>query len=98
MKLVDTHQHLWDLEQFPYSWCNGIPALNRSFRLDDYLAAAQNTGIEKRCLWNVTWTNLICWRKQNTFNHSRRRIQLSPAWWPLRDRNTRAFRASLTNY
>lgn len=47
MKLIDTHQHLWDLEQFPYSWCAGIPALNRSFQLTDYLAAAQNTGIEK---------------------------------------------------
>ncbi|MGH7993562.1 MAG: amidohydrolase family protein [Limisphaerales bacterium] len=47
MKLIDTHQHLWDLEQFPYSWCAGIPALNRSFRFDDYLAAARNTGIEK---------------------------------------------------
>ncbi|MGH7976885.1 MAG: amidohydrolase family protein, partial [Limisphaerales bacterium] len=47
MKLIDTHQHLWDMEQFPYSWCAGIPVLNRSFRLDDYLAAARNLGIEK---------------------------------------------------
>jgi predicted TIM-barrel fold metal-dependent hydrolase len=35
------------LQKFPCSWCNGIPALNRSFRLDQYLAAAQGTGIEK---------------------------------------------------
>src|SRR5690242_6890250 len=47
MKLIDTHQHLWDLSQFPYSWCAGIPALNRSFLLNDYRAAAENTGIEK---------------------------------------------------
>jgi len=47
MKRIDTHQHLWDLRQFPYSWCAGIPALNTSFLLDDYLVAAQNTGIEK---------------------------------------------------
>jgi predicted TIM-barrel fold metal-dependent hydrolase len=47
MKLIDTHQHLWDLERFSYSWCAGIPALNRSFRLDDYLAAARDLGIEK---------------------------------------------------
>jgi len=47
MKRIDTHQHLWDLRQFPYSWCAGIPALNKSFLLDDYLAAAKNTGIEK---------------------------------------------------
>src|SRR5690348_1994023 len=47
MKRIDTHQHLWDLKQFPYSWCAGIPALNRSFLLDDYLASAKDTGIEK---------------------------------------------------
>lgn len=47
MKRIDTHQHLWDLKQFPYSWCTGIPALNKSFLLDDYLAAARSTGIEK---------------------------------------------------
>ena len=47
MKRIDTHQHLWDLRQFPYSWCAGIPALNRSFSLSDYLAAAQGTGIEQ---------------------------------------------------
>jgi predicted TIM-barrel fold metal-dependent hydrolase len=47
MKRIDTHQHLWDLRQFPYSWCAGIPALNRSFLPDDYLAAAKDTGIEK---------------------------------------------------
>jgi predicted TIM-barrel fold metal-dependent hydrolase len=47
MHLVDTHQHLWDLDQFPYSWCAGIPTLNRSFRLDDYAAAATDCGIAK---------------------------------------------------
>ena len=47
MKRIDTHQHLWDLDQFPYSWCAGIPVLNRSFRLPDYLAAAQGAEIVK---------------------------------------------------
>jgi predicted TIM-barrel fold metal-dependent hydrolase len=47
MKRLDTHQHLWDLHQFPYSWCSGIPALNRSFLLDDYRAAAKDSGIDK---------------------------------------------------
>jgi predicted TIM-barrel fold metal-dependent hydrolase len=47
MKVIDAHQHLWDLQQFPYSWCAGIPTLNRSFSLDDYLAAAPGTGIEQ---------------------------------------------------
>jgi predicted TIM-barrel fold metal-dependent hydrolase len=47
VKRIDTHQHLWDLRQFPYSWCAGIPALNKSFLLEDYLVAAKSTGIEK---------------------------------------------------
>ena len=47
MYLVDTHQHLWDLTQYPYTWCAGVPALNRSFRFDDYLAAAAGLDIAK---------------------------------------------------
>lgn len=47
MHLVDTHQHLWDLERFPYSWTEGIPALHRSFLVDDYHAAAADSGITK---------------------------------------------------
>lgn len=45
MELVDTHQHLWDLERLPYSWCSGIPSLNRSFRLGDYQEAKAGLGI-----------------------------------------------------
>jgi predicted TIM-barrel fold metal-dependent hydrolase len=47
MRIVDTHQHLWDLDLFGYSWCNGIPRLNRSFRLDDYSDATQGLEICK---------------------------------------------------
>jgi predicted TIM-barrel fold metal-dependent hydrolase len=47
MDLVDTHQHLWDLDRFPYTWCTKIPALHRSFRLSDYVAAAEGLGITK---------------------------------------------------
>ena len=47
MHLVDTHQHLWDLGCFPYTWTANIPALHRSFRYSDYVAAAKDTGIEK---------------------------------------------------
>jgi predicted TIM-barrel fold metal-dependent hydrolase len=39
MQLIDTHQHLWDLAQLPYSWCAAIPALNRSFSPEDYQLA-----------------------------------------------------------
>ncbi len=40
MKLIDTHQHLWDLDRHEYSWTAGIPLLNRSFVMKDYLEAA----------------------------------------------------------
>jgi predicted TIM-barrel fold metal-dependent hydrolase len=47
VKIVDTHQHLWDLNRFPYSWCAGVPQLNRSFLPEDYAsAAAEVTGMD----------------------------------------------------
>ena len=47
MRIVDTHQHLWDLDLFGYSWCKGIPELNRSFRLNDYSHATRGLEISK---------------------------------------------------
>jgi predicted TIM-barrel fold metal-dependent hydrolase len=47
MHKIDTHLHLWDPARFPYSWCAGIPSLNRAFTVDDYLAAAEGSGITK---------------------------------------------------
>ncbi|MFM8393345.1 MAG: amidohydrolase family protein [Acidobacteriota bacterium] len=44
MRLIDTHQHLWDLDLFTYSWMKGEPVLNRNFSLADYRAATE--GIE----------------------------------------------------
>ena len=47
MRIIDTHQHLWDLDQFPYSWTVNRPILNRSFRLDDYFLAARDVEVAK---------------------------------------------------
>lgn len=47
MKIIDTHQHLWDLDLFSYSWLNDLPSLKRSFRMKDYLGASRDLGIEK---------------------------------------------------
>src|SRR5207247_5957056 len=47
MKIIDTHQHLSDLDLFSYSWCRDIPRLNRSFRMQDYLEAARGLDLEK---------------------------------------------------
>ena len=47
MQIVDTHQHLWDLDLFRYSWLDSLPQLNRSFRMPDYLEAAKGLNVMK---------------------------------------------------
>jgi predicted TIM-barrel fold metal-dependent hydrolase len=47
MEIIDTHQHLWDVKQFPYSWTPKHPALNRSFKLTDYYEATRDLTISK---------------------------------------------------
>src|SRR6266849_200942 len=47
MKIVDAHQHLWDLDLFHYDWLEQFPTLNRSFRMEDYLAATKGLTIDK---------------------------------------------------
>ena len=47
MKIIDTHQHLWDLDKLSYVWTKGNPTLNRSFRLTDYRDATKGLDIVK---------------------------------------------------
>ncbi|HWC76123.1 MAG TPA: amidohydrolase [Blastocatellia bacterium] len=47
MKIIDTHQHLWDLDLFSYSWCRTIPELNRSFLMQDYVEASEGVEVVK---------------------------------------------------
>jgi len=47
MKIVDAHQHLWDLDLFRYAWLRDLPVLNRSFRMNDYCDATKGRAIEK---------------------------------------------------
>jgi predicted TIM-barrel fold metal-dependent hydrolase len=47
MQIIDTHQHLWDLDRFRYSWLQENPALNRSFRMNDYLEATRGLDVVK---------------------------------------------------
>jgi len=47
MQIIDTHQHLWDLDKLPYSWTAKQPKLNRSFRMEDYLEATKGIEIVK---------------------------------------------------
>jgi predicted TIM-barrel fold metal-dependent hydrolase len=47
MKIVDTHQHLWDTSRFRYAWLETLPKLNRSFHLSDYQEATRGLDIDK---------------------------------------------------
>jgi predicted TIM-barrel fold metal-dependent hydrolase len=47
MQIVDAHQHLWDLDLFRYAWLSSVPSLNHSFRMSDYLAAANGLNVVK---------------------------------------------------
>ena len=47
MQIVDTHQHLWDLDLFRYHWLSSVPSLNRSFRMSDYLQAVAGLNVVK---------------------------------------------------
>ena len=47
MKIVDTHQHLWDKDLFHYDWLEPLPILDRSFRLSDYSEATRGLEIAK---------------------------------------------------
>ncbi|MDP6794985.1 MAG: amidohydrolase family protein [Verrucomicrobiota bacterium] len=48
LPIVDTHQHLWDLDRFKLAWLDEAPpVLKRSFHLSDYLAATKGMNIVK---------------------------------------------------
>ena len=51
--LIDTHQHLWDLDRLKLNWVAGEPKLNRSFRTADYLAAVEGCGLEQSVYMEV---------------------------------------------
>src|SRR5207244_13624266 len=41
-RIVDTHQHLWDLSRFRLPWLRGAPRLNRSYLPQDYQQATRD--------------------------------------------------------
>src|SRR5262245_35965522 len=53
MTIIDTHQHLWDLNRFRLPWVKEGTILGRSYLLSDYHAAAAGTGIEKTVYMEV---------------------------------------------
>ena len=48
LPIVDTHQHLWNLDRFKLAWMDEAPpVLKRSFHLADYLAATKGLNVVK---------------------------------------------------
>lgn len=55
LPIVDTHQHLWDLQKFELPWLeNGGPKeLNRNFLMSDYLKATEGQNVVKTVYMEV---------------------------------------------
>jgi len=51
--IVDTHQHLWDLQQFRLPWLKPGGELTRNFLLPDYQKATAGLGINKAIYMEV---------------------------------------------
>jgi len=49
--IIDTHQHLWDLDLFPLRWVK--PPLDRNFLMEDYLKAIEGQGVVKSIYMEV---------------------------------------------
>src|SRR5882724_3625453 len=45
--IVDSHVHMWDPVQFCYTWLDGLPTLNRSFKPVDFRAASASANVSK---------------------------------------------------
>ena len=56
LPIVDTHQHLWDLDLFHLPWAASSPVLNRSYRTADYLAATAGLNVVKAVYMEVDVT------------------------------------------
>lgn len=53
MRVIDTHQHLWDIEKFKLPWLPKDGPLARSFGLDDYRKATEGLGVSRTVYMEV---------------------------------------------
>ncbi|MDG1178354.1 MAG: amidohydrolase family protein [SAR324 cluster bacterium] len=53
LDIIDTHQHLWNLDRLKLPWVNGVPELNRSYKFNDYLKAAEISGVTRTVYMEV---------------------------------------------
>lgn len=45
--MIDSHVHLWDVEVMDYPWLQDVPAINRSFSIEDYQTETADFTIKK---------------------------------------------------
>ncbi len=45
VRIIDTHQHLWDTSALNYPWLDGFDALDRRYSLDDYRRATSGVDV-----------------------------------------------------
>ena len=53
LPIIDTHQHLWDLQKFTLPWLDGIDALNKTHSMSDYLNATKDANVVKTVYMEV---------------------------------------------
>jgi L-fuconolactonase len=53
LPIIDTHQHLWELDRFELPWLEGLDALNHSYRMSDYLQATDGLNVTKTVYMEV---------------------------------------------
>ena len=53
LPIVDTHQHLWDLDRISMAWTAGSGTLNRSYVTADYLEATRGLNVVKAVYMEV---------------------------------------------
>ena len=51
--IVDTHQHLWDIQQFDLPWVEGAGPLKKNHTMDDYLATVDGLDVAKTVYMEV---------------------------------------------
>ncbi|HEV3121475.1 MAG TPA: amidohydrolase, partial [Isosphaeraceae bacterium] len=51
--IVDTHQHLWDLDKFRLPWLSGARALKRSYLMADFFQATRGLNVVKSVYMEV---------------------------------------------
>ncbi len=53
LPIIDTHQHLWDLNEFTLPWLDGAPTINQSYLQSDYAAATAGLNVVKAVYMEV---------------------------------------------